>query len=79
MCIRDSGYSERDRRSDIVLDVDAIAAKAPKLGRSVTLVRIADGFHDLTSVSYTHLDVYKRQDSGRRGVRPAPADQGRQR
>lgn len=46
--LRARGYSERARRSDIVLDVDAIAARAPKLGRSVTLVRIADGFHDLT-------------------------------
>ncbi len=41
-------YSERARRSDIVLDVDAIAAKAPRLGRCVTLVRVEDGFHDLS-------------------------------
>ncbi len=41
-------YSERARTSDIVLDVEAIAAKAPRLGSCVTLVRVPDGFHDLT-------------------------------
>lgn len=41
-------FSTRARTSDIVLDVANIAAKAPKLGRCVTLVRIENGFHDLT-------------------------------
>jgi len=30
-----------------VLDVEQIAARAPKLGRCVTLVRIDGGLHDL--------------------------------
>jgi alpha-beta hydrolase superfamily lysophospholipase len=34
-------------RQDTVLDVDHIAARAPRLGRDVTLVRIEDGIHDL--------------------------------
>jgi alpha-beta hydrolase superfamily lysophospholipase len=34
--------------TDVVLDVGHIAARAPKLGRLVTLVRIAGGIHDLT-------------------------------
>lgn len=41
-------YSERARTSDIVLDVDSIAAKAPRLGSCVTLVRVPNGFHDLS-------------------------------
>ncbi|MHA7210863.1 alpha/beta hydrolase [Arthrobacter sp. MDT1-65] len=34
--------------TDVVLDVAHIAARAPKLGGLVTLVRIAGGIHDLT-------------------------------
>lgn len=34
-------------RADLVLDVDALAAKAPQLGRHVTLIRIDGGRHDL--------------------------------
>jgi len=40
--------SERARTSDIVLDVENIVAKAPRLGPHVTIVRVPDGFHDLT-------------------------------
>jgi alpha-beta hydrolase superfamily lysophospholipase len=35
-------------RQDTVLDVDHIAARAPRLGTDVTLVRIPDGIHDLS-------------------------------
>ncbi len=34
--------------TDVVLDVEHIAGRAPKLGGLVTLVRIAGGIHDLT-------------------------------
>lgn len=40
-------WSEDMRSADIVLDVDALAHRAPHLGRVVTLVRIPDGVHDL--------------------------------
>lgn len=33
--------------ADIVLDVDRIAARAPKLGNFVAIARFADGMHDL--------------------------------
>lgn len=42
-----TGWSERARTSDIVLDVANMAARAPRLGSVVTLVRIERGFHDL--------------------------------
>jgi alpha-beta hydrolase superfamily lysophospholipase len=35
-------------RQDTVLDVDHIAARAPRLGPDVTLVRIEEGIHDLS-------------------------------
>jgi alpha-beta hydrolase superfamily lysophospholipase len=35
------------QRGDSVLDADAIARRAPALGRHVTMVRIEDGMHDL--------------------------------
>ncbi|MGI3783641.1 MAG: alpha/beta hydrolase, partial [Janthinobacterium lividum] len=40
-------WSEDLRVVDTVLDVDQIAARAVKLGRSVTVVRVEDGMHDL--------------------------------
>lgn len=40
-------WSEELTRADVVLDVEQIAARAPRLGRNVTIVRIADGMHDL--------------------------------
>lgn len=43
-----SGWAETATNTDIVLDVDKIAARAPKLGQCVTLVRIEGGVHDLT-------------------------------
>ncbi|MDO5093504.1 MAG: alpha/beta hydrolase [Propionibacteriaceae bacterium] len=41
-------WDDEMHRADLVLDVDALAAKAPYLGRHVTLVRIEGGRHDLT-------------------------------
>ncbi|PPB47976.1 alpha/beta hydrolase [Arthrobacter pityocampae] len=38
---------ERISSTDVVLDVAHIAGRAPKLGRLVTIVRIAGGIHDL--------------------------------
>jgi alpha-beta hydrolase superfamily lysophospholipase len=47
-----SGPSREDNpdldRQDTVLDVEHIAARAPRLGPDVTLVRITDGIHDLS-------------------------------
>jgi alpha-beta hydrolase superfamily lysophospholipase len=40
-------WSDDLRRGDAVLDADSIARWAPALGRNVTVVRIADGMHDL--------------------------------
>ncbi|MFX4272101.1 alpha/beta hydrolase [Propionibacteriaceae bacterium Y1685] len=40
-------WDERMRQADTVLDVAQIAARAPRLGSCVTLVRIAGGMHDL--------------------------------
>jgi len=40
-------WTEELRRVDSVLDVEQIAARAPRLGRCVTIVRIAGGVHDL--------------------------------
>lgn len=41
-------WDEALRTVDIVLDVDKMAARAVRLGSCVTVVRIADGIHDLT-------------------------------
>ncbi|WP_123307269.1 alpha/beta hydrolase [Cellulomonas sp. PhB143] len=41
-------WSEEMRYADVVLDVDALARRAPSLGQVVTLVRIPGGVHDLT-------------------------------
>jgi alpha-beta hydrolase superfamily lysophospholipase len=40
-------WDERIRTSDVVLDAERIALLAPRLGRHVTVVRIAGGVHDL--------------------------------
>lgn len=40
-------WSEDLKLADIVLDVEKLAERAVDLGRHVTLVRIADGMHDL--------------------------------
>lgn len=46
--LRADQWSERARTSDIVLDADSIARRAPLLGPVITLVRVERGFHDLT-------------------------------
>ena len=51
MCIRDRGL--QDAMEHGVLD------GYPMVGLKATLV--AGSYHDVDSVSYTHLDVYKRQ------------------
>ena len=40
-------WDEALRLADIVLDVDRIAARAPKLGPLVVIARIQDAVHDL--------------------------------
>jgi alpha-beta hydrolase superfamily lysophospholipase len=40
-------WSDDLLRGDAVLDADSIARWAPALGRNITIVRIADGMHDL--------------------------------
>ena len=40
-------WHEDLRTADTVLDVEKIAARAVRLGRHVTVVRITDGLHDL--------------------------------
>lgn len=40
-------WREELRTADVVLDVEQIARRAVRLGRHLTLVRIADGVHDL--------------------------------
>ncbi len=40
-------WSDELTKADIVLDVEQIAARATRLGPHVTVVRIADGMHDL--------------------------------
>ncbi|WP_167132682.1 alpha/beta hydrolase [Paramicrobacterium chengjingii] len=41
-------WSEEMRTSDIVLNVDEVAQRVPRLGRNVTLVRIDGAMHDVT-------------------------------
>lgn len=41
------GWDEALKKADVVLDVDRLAARAPYLGRHVTLVRIEDAMHDI--------------------------------
>ena len=52
MCSAATDFSRRWHEGlrvvDVVLDVEQIANRAPRLGRHVTIVRIADGTHDLT-------------------------------
>ena len=55
MCIRDRGYyAEKDR-------AERLRTKSKELHKAV---------HNMYAVSYTHLDVYKRQALHRRQGRP---------
>ena len=40
-------WNDDMHRADLVLDVEALAARAPQIGNHVTLIRILDGRHDL--------------------------------
>ncbi|WP_347107547.1 alpha/beta hydrolase [Paenarthrobacter sp. S56] len=54
-------WQESMRRSDAVLDVDVIGARAMTLGRSVTLERIDGGLHDVfLSAPDVRADAYAR-------------------
>lgn len=54
-------WSDEMRRSDAVLDVDIIAARALTLGRTVTVERIEGGLHDVfLSLPAVRNDAYAR-------------------
>lgn len=51
-------WSDDVRRADVVLDVEKLAERASGLGRHVTLIRVADGMHDLALSDQPARDVY---------------------
>lgn len=51
-------YKPRARAADTVLNVEGIGAAATRLGRSLTLVRIEGGVHDLSLSDLPARDVY---------------------
>jgi len=52
-------WSEAMRSADVVLDVDVIVHRAVQLGRTVTVIRIENGLHDLClSPSEVRLRFY---------------------
>jgi alpha-beta hydrolase superfamily lysophospholipase len=54
-------WTEEMRRTDAVLDVNAIAVRASSLGRTVTLERIVGGLHDVfLSPPKVRKDAYAR-------------------
>ena len=57
-------WHEGLRTVDVVLDVDQIAARAVKLGPHVTVVRIAEGMHDLV-LSAAHVRKIVLDEIGR--------------
>lgn len=57
-------WDDELRRVDTVLDVEQIAARAPRLGRHVTIVRIEDGVHDLM-LSAPHARAQALAELGR--------------
>ena len=57
-------WHEDLRTADTVLDVEQIAARAVRLGRHVTVVRIADGLHDLV-LSAPHVRKEAMEEMGR--------------
>ena len=57
-------WHEGLRTADVVLDVDQIAARAVKLGPHVTVVRIAEGMHDLV-LSAAHVRKVVLDEIGR--------------
>ena len=57
-------WHEGLRTVDVVLDVEQIAARAVKLGPHVTVVRIAEGMHDLV-LSAAHVRKVALEEIGR--------------
>ena len=57
-------WQEDLRTADTVLDVEQIAARAIRLGRHVTVVRITDGMHDLM-LSAPHVRKEAMEEIGR--------------
>ena len=57
MCIRDSGYTAEQIASAMSTDINLVALKVAHLAT------LGYNLHALEPVSYTHLDVYKRQPS----------------
>ncbi|WP_420174313.1 alpha/beta hydrolase [Luteococcus sp. OSA5] len=51
-------WDEALKKADAVLDVEKIAARSMKLGDHVTLVRIADGLHDLALSAAAVRKIY---------------------
>ena len=60
MCIRD-----RRKLSDIAPAVDTIETTEESTAASRLAFYLTFSSYNVTSVSYTHLDVYKRQRLGR--------------
>ncbi len=70
-------WSEELRGVDTVLDVEQIAARAVRLGSCVTVVRVADGLHDLVlSAAPVRARVFAEMERFVRGYLPAPASSG---
>ena len=58
MCIRDRANLARIRRSGLA---DRLAGTRDTLGDALVELIREKPFDEITAVSYTHLDVYKRQ------------------
>ena len=80
MCIRDSDYSIRGEGTRVLMFSDRLEVYSPgRLPGHVTLANLKDERYSrneaivavlsdmgyIEPVSYTHLDVYKRQPTGR--------------
>ena len=60
MCIRDSGYTSYESLNDLDTRFSPFAELKKRMDKHVA--KFAQECHfDLNAVSYTHLDVYKRQ------------------
>ena len=70
MCIRDSPWAAAFVLGAIVSPPDAVAATAI-LSRLNIPRRVVTVLEGESPVSYTHLDVYKRQHVGGGGLQPA--------
>ena len=69
-------WHEGLRMADTVLDVEQIAARAVRLGRHVTVVRIPEGMHDLVlSAPAVREQVLAEMARFLRAYVPHPGDQ----